>query len=127
MDETERLVAELLTGVPDEVANRIATAAEGVPLFVEHLVAMLLEDGVLARDGVEAVPGAKRLHPLLSAHDGADLFDGGRLNDPIRAVGKVARPVREPRLPESGKGRYGRARHRGEKFQESSLGHDVQR
>jgi class 3 adenylate cyclase/tetratricopeptide (TPR) repeat protein len=49
--ETGHLVMELLAGVPNEVAERVAAAAEGIPLFVEHLVAMLVEDGTLERDG----------------------------------------------------------------------------
>src|SRR5439155_672502 len=49
-DETERFVEELLAGVPKEVADRIAAVAEGIPLFVEHLVAMLVEDGTLVSD-----------------------------------------------------------------------------
>ena len=49
-DETERFVEELLAGVPKEVADRIAAVAEGIPLFVEHLVAMLVEDGTLVPD-----------------------------------------------------------------------------
>jgi class 3 adenylate cyclase/tetratricopeptide (TPR) repeat protein len=50
-DETERFVEELLAGVPKEVADRIAAVAEGIPLFVEHLVAMLVEDATLVPDG----------------------------------------------------------------------------
>ncbi|MDP9298886.1 MAG: AAA family ATPase, partial [Actinomycetota bacterium] len=56
--ETERLVAELLAGAPDEVGSRIAGAAEGIPLFVEHLAAMLVEDGrLILEDGVWVVRG----------------------------------------------------------------------
>jgi tetratricopeptide (TPR) repeat protein len=56
--ETERLVAELLAGAPNEVRNRIAGAAEGIPLFVEHLAAMLVEDGRLTlEDGTWIVRG----------------------------------------------------------------------
>src|SRR6266566_2077341 len=50
-DETERFVEELLAGVPKEVADRIAAVAEGIPLFVEHLVAMLVENATLVPDG----------------------------------------------------------------------------
>ena len=49
-DEAARLVAEHLVGVPADVAERIASVAEGVPLFVEHLAAMLVDDGTLARE-----------------------------------------------------------------------------
>ena len=69
--ETERLVAQLLPGVPGEVADRVAGAAEGVPLFVEHLVAMLVEDGTLTRDGdgwsVQGDLGSLAVPPTVSA------------------------------------------------------------
>jgi class 3 adenylate cyclase/tetratricopeptide (TPR) repeat protein len=50
-DEAERLAGELVDGLPPEVAARIATVAEGIPLFVEQLTAMLVDDGTLVREG----------------------------------------------------------------------------
>jgi class 3 adenylate cyclase/tetratricopeptide (TPR) repeat protein len=39
------------TGLDDEVQARIVAAAEGNPLFVEQMLSMLIDDGVLAREG----------------------------------------------------------------------------
>jgi class 3 adenylate cyclase len=50
-DESERLITNLL-GAPelaDEVRTRISDAAEGNPLFVEEMVAMLIDQGLLLR------------------------------------------------------------------------------
>jgi tetratricopeptide (TPR) repeat protein len=70
-EETERLAEELLAGMPPEVADRIASAAEGIPLFVEHLVAMLVEEGTLVRDGgtwlLEGDLAALAVPPTVSA------------------------------------------------------------
>jgi DNA-binding SARP family transcriptional activator/class 3 adenylate cyclase len=38
------------TGLAEEVETRIAEAAEGNPLFVEEMLLMLIDDGLLARD-----------------------------------------------------------------------------
>jgi DNA-binding SARP family transcriptional activator len=38
------------TGLAEEVETRIALAAEGNPLFVEEMLLMLIDDGLLARD-----------------------------------------------------------------------------
>ena len=51
-DESDRLIAALL-GRPDtpaSIASRVREAAEGNPLFVEQMVAMLIDDGLLERD-----------------------------------------------------------------------------
>jgi tetratricopeptide (TPR) repeat protein len=51
--DSEELVANLLDRIelPSAARQRILEAAEGNPLFVEHMVAMLVEGGVLRRDG----------------------------------------------------------------------------
>ena len=51
--ETANLVADLIgdAEVAGEVSARVAEAAEGNPLFVEEMVAMLIDDGYLVRDG----------------------------------------------------------------------------
>ena len=55
LDETEAssLIENLLgrSRLDDAFTSRIVKAAEGNPLFVEELLAMLLEDGSLVRDG----------------------------------------------------------------------------
>ena len=50
--ETGELIANLLgrLPLPHEAQARIATAAEGNPLFVEELLRMLLDEGVLQRE-----------------------------------------------------------------------------
>lgn len=66
-DSSARLLAGLLApgDPPPEVAEHVLTAAEGNPLFVEHLIAMLIEDGSLARDGTGAWTLTRRLEPGL--------------------------------------------------------------
>ena len=48
-DATTRLIAELPGGsaLSDDVADRVLTAAEGNPLFVEEMLRMLVDDGAL--------------------------------------------------------------------------------
>ena len=49
--ETKHLIANLAGGdLPPDVAERISAAAEGNPLFVEEMVGMLVDDGLLTRD-----------------------------------------------------------------------------
>ena len=51
-DESGEVAANLLgvTELDDEIRKRIVHASEGNPLFVEQMLSMLLDDGVLARD-----------------------------------------------------------------------------
>jgi len=52
-DEAERLVENLLGGgsLDEPARRRILAAAEGNPLFVEETLAMLIDDGLLRREG----------------------------------------------------------------------------
>jgi len=52
-DETERLIANLLGASPLDPLDsaRIVDAAEGNPLFVEEMLRMLEDDGLLSKDG----------------------------------------------------------------------------
>jgi class 3 adenylate cyclase/tetratricopeptide (TPR) repeat protein len=53
-EEQSGLVVQHLLGdapIPDETRARIVAAAEGNPLFVEQLLSMLIDDGLLRRDG----------------------------------------------------------------------------
>jgi predicted ATPase/class 3 adenylate cyclase len=63
--ETERLIENLLGRLPldEETKVRIATAAAGNPLFVEELLRMLLDEGLLHREdgGWHAVSDLDRL------------------------------------------------------------------
>ena len=71
--ETERLVDELLEGaaLPEETRARLAAAADGNPLYVEQVVEVLLDDGVLRRgaDGTLEVGdvGAITVPPTMQA------------------------------------------------------------
>jgi class 3 adenylate cyclase/tetratricopeptide (TPR) repeat protein len=76
-DQAETLIANLLgsADLPAEVAGRIVETAEGNPLFVEETLAMLIDDGLVAREdgrwvatgdlsGVTVPPS---IHALLAA------------------------------------------------------------
>ena len=75
--ECGRLIANLVGGggLADEVETRIAEAAEGNPLFVEEMLLMLIDDGLLARDdghwaatgNVAALRVPPTIHALLTA------------------------------------------------------------
>jgi class 3 adenylate cyclase/tetratricopeptide (TPR) repeat protein len=76
-DETDELIRNLLgrLPVPAEAHDRVIAAAEGNPLFVEELLRMMLDEGLLTREngswaargglGELAVPPT--IHALLSA------------------------------------------------------------
>jgi predicted ATPase/class 3 adenylate cyclase len=51
-DESAQVAANLLgeTDLDPDVRNKIVEAAEGNPLFVEQMLSMLLDDGILSRD-----------------------------------------------------------------------------
>ncbi|MEO5703446.1 MAG: adenylate/guanylate cyclase domain-containing protein [Candidatus Limnocylindrales bacterium] len=75
--DTEQLVRTLLEGasIPAAAVARIATAADGNPLYVEQVVEMLLDDGVVRRlrDGslevrdLETISVPPTIHALLAA------------------------------------------------------------
>ncbi len=51
-EQCGRLIENLIgeTELADEVATRVTAAAEGNPLFVEEMLSMLIDDGLLARE-----------------------------------------------------------------------------
>jgi class 3 adenylate cyclase/tetratricopeptide (TPR) repeat protein len=71
----EELLAGLVPGLPDDVRGRILDRAEGVPLYAVETVRMLLDRGLLAREGeqyrltgpVEALEVPETLHALVAA------------------------------------------------------------
>jgi tetratricopeptide (TPR) repeat protein len=52
-DQCGDLIGNLLgrAALPEEARDRILAAAEGTPLFVEEMLSMLIDEGLLARDG----------------------------------------------------------------------------
>ncbi|HJS26544.1 MAG TPA: adenylate/guanylate cyclase domain-containing protein [Actinomycetota bacterium] len=58
LDECAELIDHLLgsSGLPTEVRDRITTVSEGNPLFVEEMLLMLIDDGLLAREGDRWTP-----------------------------------------------------------------------
>lgn len=75
--ECRELIANLLdrAPLPPAVESRIAGAAEGNPLFAEELVAMLVDDALLTREGdhwvassnLSELPVPSTIHALLAA------------------------------------------------------------
>jgi class 3 adenylate cyclase/tetratricopeptide (TPR) repeat protein len=76
-EESEALIANLLgtADVPREVGGRIAAAAEGTPLYVEEMLSMLIDDGLLTREDGRWIPTSDlsqaavppTIHALLAA------------------------------------------------------------
>ena len=75
--ECRELISNLLdrAPLPPAAASRIADAAEGNPLFAEELVAMLVDDALLTREGdrwvassdLSELPVPSTIHALLAA------------------------------------------------------------
>ena len=76
-DECSQLIENLLgrAQLADEVGSQIAEYADGNPLFVEEMISMLIDDGLLvqdrgrwiAREGISSVRVPPTIHALLSA------------------------------------------------------------
>ena len=76
-EQSARLISNLLgvSSIAEALRERIAEAAEGNPLFVEEMVANLIDEGLLlwqgatwvATDGVEQVPVPPTIAALLAA------------------------------------------------------------
>ncbi|MCI0346037.1 MAG: AAA family ATPase, partial [Chloroflexi bacterium] len=72
-----QMIARLLgeAGVDESIRSRVVAAAEGNPLFVEQMVSMLVDDGILRREGERWVAAASAaslvvpptIHALLAA------------------------------------------------------------
>src|SRR5204862_6574944 len=69
------LLAGLVPGLPDDLRGRILDRAEGVPLYAVETVRMLLDRGLLTRDGnvyratrdIENLEVPETLHALVAA------------------------------------------------------------
>ena len=91
--ECDELIDHLLgsSELPEEIRVRITGVAEGNPLFVEELLRMLIDDGLLARDGERWMPagdlGDVSVPPTISALLSARL---DRLSEQERALIEAA-------------------------------------
>jgi class 3 adenylate cyclase/tetratricopeptide (TPR) repeat protein len=86
----EALLDGFVPGLPDELRADILARAEGVPLYAVETVRMLLDRGLLAREGdvyrptqsVEALAVPETLHALLAARlDGLDAVERALVQD----------------------------------------------
>jgi len=93
----EELLAGLVPGLPGDVRDRILARAQGVPLYAVETVRMLLDRGLLVRDGaayrltgpVEALEVPETLHALIAARlDGLPPEERRLLQD-AAVVGKT--------------------------------------
>jgi len=114
----EELLDGLVPGLPDAMKTQILARAEGVPLYAVETVRMLLDRGLLARDGasyrvvgkVETLEVPETLHALIAARlDGLSdderrlLQDGAVLGKTftlraLAALGRVDETELEPLL-----------------------------
>lgn len=71
----EQLLSGLVPGLPEELLHRILDRAEGVPLYAVETVRMLIDRGLLVREGdgyrpsrpIEALDVPETLHALIAA------------------------------------------------------------
>ena len=94
-EDSEAIVTELLGGLELAVRERITSAAEGNPLYVEQITAMLVESGAIRRDGDRWVAtgrsGDIAIPPTVEALVGARLdalgTDDRQVIDPASVIG----------------------------------------
>ena len=111
-----RIVEELLGSLEPSVQSRIATAAEGNPLYVEQIVSMLLETGAIergaagwvARQGSDQLQIPPTVQALVAARLDALQAEERAVVDPASVIGlsfpmdAVADLVDEPIRPRLG-------------------------
>src|SRR6185369_8054810 len=93
--DSEAIVAELLGGLELPVRERIISAAEGNPLYVEQITAMLIESGAIVREGDQWVAtgrsGDIAIPPTVEALVGARLdalrHEDRQVIDPASVIG----------------------------------------
>ncbi|HEY8779717.1 MAG TPA: AAA family ATPase, partial [Solirubrobacterales bacterium] len=93
----EGLLSGLVPGLSSEVRDRILTRAEGVPLYAVETVRMLLDRGLLVREGpayrlagpVEALEVPETLHALIAARLDGLTVEERRLLQDAAVLGKT--------------------------------------
>ncbi len=93
----EQLITGLVPGLPAEVSDQILARAEGVPLYAVETVRMLIDRGLLVREGpsyqpvgtIGALDVPETLHALISARlDGLSPAERSLLQD-AAVIGKT--------------------------------------
>jgi class 3 adenylate cyclase/tetratricopeptide (TPR) repeat protein len=98
-DQTSEVAEHLLgsTNLDDEIRARIVGAADGNPLFVEQLLSMMIDDGLIVFEdgawhpaaGIEDVTVPPTIHALLAARlDGLNPDDRAVI-EPAAVIGQV--------------------------------------
>ncbi|TMK79151.1 MAG: hypothetical protein E6G47_08735 [Actinobacteria bacterium] len=90
------LIAGLVPGLPAEIEERILSRAEGVPLYAVETVRMLLDRGLLAREGNVYRPTGP-IESLEVAQDGA-VFGKTFFKHAVAEVGGISESEVEPIL-----------------------------
>jgi class 3 adenylate cyclase/tetratricopeptide (TPR) repeat protein len=93
----EEMLTGLVPGLPSEVRDRILARAEGVPLYAVETVRMLLDRGLLVREGpayrltgpVEALEVPETLHALIAARLDGLTAEERRLLQDAAVLGKT--------------------------------------
>src|SRR5207302_7612104 len=93
----DELLRGLVPGLPDDLRTRIRERAEGIPLYAVETVRMLLDRGLLAREGsiyrltgpIESLAIPESLHALIAARlDGVSAAERRVLAD-ASVLGKM--------------------------------------
>ena len=93
----EELLAGLVPGLPDDIRQQILDRAQGVPLYAVETVRMLLDRGLLAREGsvykptgpIESLEVPETLHGLIAARLDGLTADERRLVQDGAVLGKT--------------------------------------
>jgi predicted ATPase/class 3 adenylate cyclase len=97
-ESMERLLSGLVPGLPQELRERILARAEGVPLYAVETVRMLLDRGLLVRDGneyrpagaVESLEVPETLHALIAARLDGLTVEERRMAQDASVLGKTS-------------------------------------